>query len=78
MFGTQILARNLEIFSTKWYCIQCFTNIYIFIYSQGTKLDPGINQRALAELFAETGSRNVDWNYSITVSVIEIYNEMIR
>ena len=44
---------------------------------QGTREDPGINQRALNLLFEETAVR-VDWEYTITVSVIEIYNEMIR
>ena len=29
-------------------------------------------------LFEETSDRGVDWSYSINVSVIEIYNEMIR
>lgn len=52
--------------------------MYFDILFQGTKSDPGINQRALAELFSETSARGVDWNYSITVSMIEIYNEMIR
>ena len=40
--------------------------------------NPGINQRALKLLFEETRDRGVDWHYSINVSVIEIYNEMIR
>lgn len=29
-------------------------------------------------MFEETRDRGVDWHYSINVSVIEIYNEMIR
>ncbi|XP_060596293.1 kinesin-like protein KIFC3 isoform X2 [Ruditapes philippinarum] len=67
-------------------CIDGY-NVCIFAYGQtgsgktytmeGTESNPGINQRALAELFEETAAR-VDWEFSITVSVIEIYNEMIR
>lgn len=67
-------------------CIDGY-NVCIFAYGQtgsgktytmeGTTEDPGINQRALRELFEETASR-VDWDFTITVSVIEIYNEMIR
>ncbi|KAL4234031.1 microtubule motor [Mactra antiquata] len=67
-------------------CIDGY-NVCIFAYGQtgsgktytmeGTSLDPGINQRALKELFTETSSR-LDWEYTITLSVIEIYNEMIR
>lgn len=47
-------------------------------FSQGPSSNPGINQRALKLLFEETRDRGVDWNYTINVSVIEIYNEMIR
>ena len=45
---------------------------------QGPLNDPGINQRALQELFTETAERGQDWNFTITVSVLEIYNETIR
>lgn len=38
--------------------------------------DPGINQRALQLLFEETVDEN--WQYEITASVLEIYNEVIR
>jgi kinesin family protein C2/C3 len=40
--------------------------------------DPGINQRALQELFVEIADRGDDWQFSIHVSVMEIYNETIR
>ena len=50
----------------------------IFVYIQGPSSNPGINQRALKLLFEETCDRGVDWHFSINVSVIEIYNEMIR
>ncbi|KAH3772055.1 hypothetical protein DPMN_173387 [Dreissena polymorpha] len=67
-------------------CIDGY-NVCIFAYGQtgsgktytmeGTSEDPGINQRALSLLFEETGARR-DWEYTISVSVLEIYNEMIR
>lgn len=50
----------------------------VIIFFQGPSSNPGINQRALKLLFEETRDRGVDWHYSINVSVIEIYNEMIR
>ncbi|XP_074646224.1 kinesin-like protein KIFC3 [Tubulanus polymorphus] len=63
-------------------------NVCIFAYGQtgsgktytmeGPNDDPGINQRALIELFNEMEERSTDWVYSINVSVMEIYNEMIR
>ena len=45
---------------------------------QGPHGDPGINQRAIQELFHEISERDSDWDYSISVSVLEIYNEAIR
>lgn len=44
---------------------------------QGTSNNPGMNQRALKDLFKETALKD-DWNYSISVSMLEIYNEQIR
>lgn len=68
-------------------CIDGY-NVCIFAYGQtgsgktftmeGPSSNPGINQRALILLFDETRDRGVDWHFSINVSVIEIYNEMIR
>lgn len=68
-------------------CIDGY-NVCIFAYGQtgsgktftmeGPSSNPGINQRALKLLFEETRDRGVDWSFSINVSVIEIYNEMIR
>ncbi|KAL9975125.1 hypothetical protein ACROYT_G012243 [Oculina patagonica] len=68
-------------------CIDGY-NVCIFAYGQtgsgktftmeGPSSNPGINQRALKLLFEETRDRGVDWHFSINVSVIEIYNEMIR
>jgi len=68
-------------------CIDGY-NVCIFAYGQtgsgktftmeGPSSNPGINQRALNLLFEETRDRGVDWQFSINVSVIEIYNEMLR
>ena len=49
-----------------------------FLPPQGSPSNPGINQRALILLFEETRDRSVDWQFAIHVSVIEIYNEMLR
>lgn len=45
---------------------------------QGTSENPGINQRALQLLFSEVQEKASDWEYTITVSVAEIYNEVLR
>lgn len=45
---------------------------------QGTPENPGINQRALQLLFSEVQEKASDWEYTITVSVAEIYNEVLR
>ncbi|KAK2554469.1 Kinesin-like protein KIFC3 [Acropora cervicornis] len=68
-------------------CIDGY-NVCIFAYGQtgsgktftmeGSPSNPGINQRALILLFEETRDRSVDWQFVIHVSVIEIYNEMLR
>ncbi|CAH1774176.1 unnamed protein product [Owenia fusiformis] len=63
-------------------------NVCIFAYGQtgsgktytmeGVYGDAGINQRALTELFTIIEERGVEWQYTISVSVMEIYNEMLR
>ncbi|XP_064640598.1 kinesin-like protein KIFC3 isoform X2 [Lineus longissimus] len=68
-------------------CIDGY-NVCIFAYGQtgsgktytmeGVNSDPGINQRALIQLFREIESRGKDWSFTVTVSVMEIYNEMLR
>ncbi|XP_066860717.1 kinesin-like protein KIFC3 isoform X4 [Anser cygnoides] len=68
-------------------CIDGY-NVCIFAYGQtgagktytmeGTSANPGINQRALQLLFSEVRSKASDWDYAITVSVAEIYNEALR
>ncbi|KAL0621628.1 Kinesin-like protein KIFC3 [Plecturocebus cupreus] len=44
----------------------------------GTPENPGINQRALQLLFSEVQDKASDWEYTITVSAAEIYNEVLR
>uniref|UniRef100_A0ABI7W0G0 Kinesin-like protein n=1 Tax=Felis catus TaxID=9685 RepID=A0ABI7W0G0_FELCA len=68
-------------------CIDGF-NVCIFAYGQtgagktytmeGTPENPGINQRALQLLFSEVQEKASDWDYTITVSAAEIYNEVLR
>ena len=62
-------------------------NVCIFAYGQtgsgktytmeGTPKNPGINQQALHLLFHES-LELVDWEYSISVSFMEIYNETLK
>lgn len=40
--------------------------------------NPGINQRALKHLFSEIEERKDMWSYAVTVSSVEIYNEVLR
>ncbi|KAM9409695.1 kinesin-like protein KIFC3 isoform 2-T2 [Pholidichthys leucotaenia] len=68
-------------------CIDGF-NVCIFAYGQtgsgktytmeGIPEDPGINQRALRLLFSEVTEKSADWDYKISVSMVEIYNETLR
>ncbi|NXS43855.1 KIFC3 protein, partial [Balaeniceps rex] len=68
-------------------CIDGY-NVCIFAYGQtgagktytmeGTAANPGINQRALQLLFSEVQSKAADWDYAISVSAAEIYNEALR
>lgn len=63
-------------------------NVCIFAYGQtgsgktftmeGNDANPGLNRRALTELFAVLEERKIDWSFEMEVSVIEIYNENIR
>lgn len=50
----------------------------ICAHTQGIPEDPGINQRALRLLFSEVSEKMPDWHYTITVSMVEIYNETLR
>eukprot|EP00698_Gefionella_okellyi_P003156 TRINITY_DN12952_c0_g1_i1.p1 TRINITY_DN12952_c0_g1~~TRINITY_DN12952_c0_g1_i1.p1 ORF type:complete len:982 (+),score=261.46 TRINITY_DN12952_c0_g1_i1:83-3028(+) len=63
-------------------------NVCIFAYGQtgsgktftmeGPPENPGVNLRALGRLFELVAERQADYTYSVTVSVLEIYNETIR
>lgn len=45
---------------------------------QGPSEDPGINQRAILQLFEASQERGNDIEYTIKLSMIEIYNDKIR
>lgn len=45
---------------------------------QGSVENPGINKRALKHLFGEIEQRKDMWSYTVTVSSVEIYNEVLR
>lgn len=77
----------LEVQSLVTSCIDGF-NVCIFAYGQtgsgktytmeGEVDNPGINQRALRLLFSEVTEKAPDWDYKISVSMAEIYNETLR
>ena len=52
--------------------------VCVCVCVQGVVDDPGINQRALRLLFSEVTDKAPDWDYNITVSMVEIYNETLR
>ncbi|KAF0045344.1 hypothetical protein F2P81_001873 [Scophthalmus maximus] len=68
-------------------CIDGY-HVCIFAYGQtgsgktytmeGSVENPGINQRALKHLFSEIEERKDMWSYNVTVSSVEIYNEVLR
>mmetsp|Transcript_23962 Transcript_23962/g.24201 ORF Transcript_23962/g.24201 Transcript_23962/m.24201 type:complete len:789 (+) Transcript_23962:130-2496(+) len=63
-------------------------NVCIFAYGQtgsgktftmnGPPNNRGVNTRALDDLFNKSQARNDEWNDSIMVSILEVYNETIR
>ena len=63
-------------------------NVCIFAYGQtgsgktytmqGSKEDAGVNIRALDKLFSVATERDVDTEYNIRISLLEIYNERIQ
>ncbi len=63
-------------------------NVCIFAYGQtgsgktwtmsGPPDNRGVNTRALDELFRRSRERSGDWNDTISVSLLEVYNEQIR
>ncbi|XP_030638544.1 kinesin-like protein KIFC3 [Chanos chanos] len=68
-------------------CIDGY-HVCIFAYGQtgsgktytmeGSVENPGINQRALKHLFSEIEDRKDMWSYTVSVSSVEIYNEVLR
>ncbi len=60
--------------------VSCPSNrpLYLCVCVQGVADNPGINQRALRLLFSEVTEKAPDWEYKITVSMVEIYNETLR
>ncbi|XP_073707006.1 kinesin-like protein KIFC3 isoform X4 [Garra rufa] len=89
VFSTQATQEEVfqEVQSLVTSCIDGF-NVCIFAYGQtgsgktytmeGVPENPGINQRALRLLFSEVSEKKPDWDYKITVSMVEIYNETLR
>nr|XP_056710578.1 kinesin-like protein KIFC2 [Euleptes europaea] len=63
-------------------------NVCIFAYGQtgsgktytmeGIPDNPGINQRALQALYREMEAKREAWKYTVSLSMVEIYNEAIR
>lgn len=45
---------------------------------EGPKEDPGVNARAIAELFRLAAERGEDYEINVSASVLEIYNENLR
>ena len=44
---------------------------------EGPDSDPGINKRALEALFELAAERKGDFDFAISVSMVEIYNEQV-
>uniref|UniRef100_A0A670J0D6 Kinesin-like protein n=1 Tax=Podarcis muralis TaxID=64176 RepID=A0A670J0D6_PODMU len=77
----------LEIEPLVMSCLNGY-NVCIFAYGQtgsgktytmeGVSDNPGINQRALQALYQEMEAKRDAWKYSVSLSMVEIYNEVIR
>lgn len=48
------------------------------LHFQGPPENPGVNQRSVIHLFKTAAERSNDFQYTISISVLEIYNEKIR
>jgi len=84
-------ANNAEVFrdisALVTSCMDGY-NVCIFAYGQtgsgktwtmsGIPEDPGVNTRALHELFRLRDERSHDFRYKISVSFLEIYNETVK
>nr|XP_039251487.1 kinesin-like protein KIFC3 [Styela clava] len=76
-----------EVRSLVTSCIDGY-HICIFAYGQtgsgktytmeGPTSDPGINQRALSDLFQDIEERRGEWKFEVSVSLVEIYNETLK
>ncbi|XP_042321929.1 kinesin-like protein KIFC2 [Sceloporus undulatus] len=77
----------LEIEPLVMSCLNGY-NVCIFAYGQtgsgktytmeGVPDNPGINQRALQALYREMEAKEEAWKYTVSLSMVEIYNEVIR
>lgn len=74
-FHSHIDEWKFAIMKIVWLSARIF---WFICLSQGPPSNPGINQRALQLLFREVEQRSSDWEYTIKVAVMEIYNENLR
>uniref|UniRef100_A0AAY4CG41 Kinesin-like protein n=1 Tax=Denticeps clupeoides TaxID=299321 RepID=A0AAY4CG41_9TELE len=58
--------------------VGCSHLINAQMQNPGSVENPGINQRALKHLFNEIEDRKDMWSYTVSVSSVEIYNEVLR
>ena len=72
--GSGLLSTQLSFITHLCVCVR----VCVCVCVQGVVDDPGINQRALRLLFSEVTEKAPDWDYNITVSMVEIYNETLR
>ena len=80
VFAACCFTRVALLYLLQHYIQLCLCVLYYpaHAYIQGPSHNPGVNQRALSELFKMVTQRQEDWDYSIVVSMLEIYNESVR